>query len=170
MVADRTTLLPQTAPGRAPRTTPFQLDSSQTPAPFSQEELAALEALELPGSDGVPLESDRKRLQINLGLESLDEQWKERKYFFAGGNMFVYYSLSQAKDVVDEIKGRKRRQTAFRGPDMFVVLNIDGSYRRQKWVTWQEDSRTPDVIFEFLSPSTRGNDLGARGGINNFPI
>lgn len=82
----------------------------------------SLEALELPGSDGVPLESDRKRLQINLGLESLDEQWKERKDFFAGGNMFVYYSLSQAKDVVDEIKGSKRRLTAFRGPDMFARL------------------------------------------------
>lgn len=29
-------------------------------------------------------------------------------------------------------------------------------------MTWQEDSRTPDVIFEFLSPSTRGNDLGKK--------
>jgi len=40
-----------------------------------------------------------------------------------------------------------------------VVLNVDGSYRRQKWVTWEENGRYPDVIFEFLSPSTRKNDL-----------
>ena len=123
------------------------------------EALNTLMALELPGSDGEPLENERERLQIDLGLESLDYHWRERNDFYAGGNMFVYYSLRQALTVVDEIKDRKRPRTAFRGPDMFVVLDVDGSYRRQKWVTWEENGRYPDVIFEFLSPSTRKTDL-----------
>ena len=123
------------------------------------EALEALMALELPGSDGEPMENERERLQINLALELLEHHWRDRDDFYAGGNMFVYYSLKQALTVVDEIKDPKRPRTAFRGPDLFVVLNVDGSYRRQKWVTWEEDGRYPDVIFEFLSPSTRKNDL-----------
>jgi hypothetical protein len=39
-----------------------------------------------------------------------------------------------------------------------VVLHVDGSFRRQKWVVWEEEGRYPDVIFEFLSPSTRRAD------------
>jgi len=35
---------------------------------------------------------------------------------------------------------------------------VDGSFRRQKWVVWDEEGRYPDVIFEFLSPSTRRTD------------
>jgi len=123
------------------------------------EALNTLMALELPGSDGEQLENERERLQINLGLESLDYHWRERNDFYTGGNMFVYYSLRQALTVVDEIKDRKRPRSAFRGPDMFVVLDVDGGYRRQKWVTWEENGRYPDVIFEFLSPSTRKSDL-----------
>ncbi|MCP4702021.1 MAG: Uma2 family endonuclease, partial [Gammaproteobacteria bacterium] len=36
---------------------------------------------------------------------------------------------------------------------------VDGSYRRNKWVVWEEGGRYPDVIFEFFSPSTRHKDL-----------
>jgi len=116
-------------------------------------------ALELPGSDG-DRRNERERLQINLALKLLEHHWRDRDDFYAGsGNMFVYYSLRQALTIVDEVKDPKRPRRAFRGPDLFVVLNVDGSYRRQKWVTWEEDGRYPDVIFEFLSPSTRKNDL-----------
>ena len=55
--------------------------------------LEALMALDLPGSDGEPLENERERLQINLGIESLNHHWRERNDFYVGGNMFVYYSL-----------------------------------------------------------------------------
>ncbi|MGC9503305.1 Uma2 family endonuclease [Baaleninema sp.] len=42
----------------------------------------------------------------------------------------------------------------FRGPDFFVVLNVDGTRSRQGWVIWEEDGRYPDVIVELMSPST----------------
>jgi hypothetical protein len=41
-------------------------------------------------------------------------------------------------------------------------LDVDGSYRRQKWIVWEEEGNYPDVIFEYLSPSTRHNDLGPK--------
>jgi Putative restriction endonuclease len=75
-----------------------------------------------------------------------------------GGNMFVYYSPEQAHEILAEEADPARPRRAFRGPDLFVVLNVDGSFRRQKWVVWDEGGRYPDVIFEFLSPSTRRTD------------
>jgi Uma2 family endonuclease len=83
-----------------------------------------------------------------LLIDVVNHRWRDREDFFAGGNMFVYYSFRQV------------RQRDYKGPDFFVVKNIDGSYPRQKWVAWEEDSRLPDVIVELLSPSTAREDLG----------
>ena len=49
--------------------------------------------IDLPYDDGEPLESNWHRLQINLLGDALHQHWSERTDFFAGGNMFVYYSL-----------------------------------------------------------------------------
>ncbi len=130
----------------------------ETEAPF----LKALESADLPGEDGEPMENERERIQISLGIESLDHHWQDRNDFYTGGNMFVYYSLSQAQAVIEELKKPSLPKKTFRGPDMFVVFGVDGSYRRQKWVVWEEGWKYPDVIFEFLSPSTRSNDLGKK--------
>ncbi len=106
--------------------------------------------IELPSEDGEPLESHWHRLQINLLRDMLYQHWQGRTDFFAGGNMFVYYSLEQA------------RTRDYRGPDFFVVTGVDGSHPRRSWIVWQEGGRYPDVIIELLSPSTRTEDLGAK--------
>ena len=124
--------------------------------------LDALAQLELPGEDGEPMENERERIQINLGLDLIDQNWQDRDDFYAGGNMFVYFSTEQARAVTAEIKDPALPKKTFRGPDLFIVRNVDGSYRRQKWVVWDEDGHYPDVIFEFLSPSTRQRDLGEK--------
>ncbi len=118
-----------------------------------------LRGADLPGTDGEPMENEREGFQIQLGLDCLNQHWRDRDNFYTGGNMFVYYSIPQAKSVLEELAHPERPKKAFRGPDMFAVLNVDGSYRRQKWVVWEEQGRHPDVIFEFLSPSTRKTDL-----------
>ncbi|NEO86660.1 MAG: Uma2 family endonuclease [Spirulina sp. SIO3F2] len=100
--------------------------------------------------DGVPLESNRHRIAMNLLIASIYEAFTPRTDFFAGGNMFVYYSLKQ-------IKSRD-----FRGPDFFVVLDVDGTKERQGWVLWEEGGRYPDVIVELMSPSTAQIDLNAK--------
>ena len=120
-------------------------------------ELAVL-ALELPDSDGEPMENERERFQMLLLLDVLDQHWRGRQDYYAGGNMFVYYSAQQARQILAEEAEPARPRRAFRGPDLFVVKHVDGSFRRQKWVVWEEGGRYPDVIFEFLSPSTRRVD------------
>jgi Uma2 family endonuclease len=117
-------------------------------------ELAVL-TLDLPDSDGEPMENERDRLQMNLILDVLDHYWKDRQDFYVAGNMFLYYCSEQARQIIDEVAEPSRPRRAFRGPDVFIVLNVDGTIRRRKWVVWEEGGRYPDVIFEFLSPSTR---------------
>jgi Uma2 family endonuclease len=98
---------------------------------------------ELPYSDGIPLESDWHVLQMILLRLALTRHWAGRE-FFVGGDMFVYYS-------------EKRVFNAdFRGPDLFVVLDVPVR-RRKSWVVWQE-GKAPDLIIELMSPSTRELD------------
>lgn len=97
--------------------------------------------------DGEPLETNRHRIAINVLIRSLDQAYRDRNDFFTGGNMFIYYSSTQA------------RNRDFRGPDFFVVLDIDGSYPREGWVVWEEEGRYPDVIVELMSDSTATVDL-----------
>jgi len=106
--------------------------------------------LDLPAEDGVPLESDWHRSQMNLLIDVVKHIWRDRRDFFAGGNMFIYYSLQQA------------RTREYRGPDFFVIKGVDGSYLRDKWVVWEEDGRYPDVVVELMSPSTAREDLGPK--------
>jgi Uma2 family endonuclease len=96
--------------------------------------------------DGEPLESNRHRIAMNVLIDSVLQAFQDRDNFFAGGNMFVYYSRQQVMN------------QDFRGPDFFVVLDVDGSRERQGWVVWEEDGRYPDVIVELMSPSTARTD------------
>ena len=137
-----------------PVRTPIAIDPALLAA---HPELAVL-TLDLPGSDGEPMENEREYFQVVLLYEALEQYWHDRQDFYMGGNMFVYYSPEQAHEILAEEADPARPRRAFRGPDLFVVLNVDGSFRRQKWVVWDEGGRYPDVIFEFLSPSTRRID------------
>ncbi|MBW4688880.1 MAG: Uma2 family endonuclease [Komarekiella atlantica HA4396-MV6] len=100
--------------------------------------------------DAEPLESNRHRIAMNVLIRSLQQAWSDRNDYFVGGNMFVYYSRTQA------------RNQDSRGPDFFVALNVEGNRSRQGWVVWDEDGRYPDVIVELMSPSTRNVDIGEK--------
>ncbi|MEB3342476.1 Uma2 family endonuclease [Okeania sp.] len=103
--------------------------------------------------DGELLESKRHRIAMNLLIDSLYQRWSARKDFFVGGNMFIYYSSIQAKN------------RDFKGPDFFVVLNVQDDTARQGWVVWEENGRYPDVIVELTSPSTANVDIGKKKDI-----
>ena len=100
--------------------------------------------------DGVPLESNRHRVAMNVLIRSTQQALAGREDFFAGGSMFVYYSRDQAMN------------RDFRGPDFFVALGVAGDRDRQGWVVWEEGGRYPDVIVELLSPSTAATDRGVK--------
>ncbi|MCW5850320.1 MAG: Uma2 family endonuclease, partial [Anaerolineae bacterium] len=98
---------------------------------------------ELPYSDGVPMESERHFLQMQLLIDTLKTAWSDRDVYI-GGNMFVYFSLQQV------------RNRDFRGPDFFVVLDVPRG-ERKSWVIWEE-GKGPDVVIELLSESSAEED------------
>jgi Uma2 family endonuclease len=96
----------------------------------------------LPDGDGVPMETERHKKQMDLLVDSLEPWLGERGY--VGGNMFVYFSLKQLKN------------EDFKGPDVFVTLGL-GNQERKSWVVWEE-GKSPDIVIELLSESTAQSD------------
>jgi Uma2 family endonuclease len=86
---------------------------------------------------------------MTLLIQSLATAWHDRDDFYVGGNMFIYFSETQV------------RNNDFRGPDVFVVLDTERR-ERKAWVVWEEDGRTPDVVIELLSDSTKSVDFGVK--------
>ncbi len=114
------------------------------------DQTLSLPPTNLPYDDGEPLETNRHRIAMNVLIDSLHQAYQGRNDYFAGGNMFVYYSSEQIKN------------NDFRGPDFFAVLNIDGNQERRSWIVWEEQGRYPDVIVELLSDSTASQDRGEK--------
>ena len=114
---------------------------------------------ELVYDDGKPLETDWHTLELPLLRELIGQAMAEhgRTDFFVGTNIFVYYSVEQARDVAEEVR-KNLPERAFRGPDVFWVGGVDPDRERKVWIAWEEDGRLPDVIFEMLSPSTAKKD------------
>lgn len=115
-----------------------------------QEHLAQLSELELPAEDGIPLETNWHRIAMNLLIDSVHYRWRDRNDYFVGGNMFIYFHIEQVS----------RRD--YRGPDFFLVKDVDGTQNRDSWIVWEEAGRYPDVIIELASPSTIHVDLGTK--------
>jgi Uma2 family endonuclease len=126
--------------------------SDSTEYPITLEEL--LPNLPLAETDGEPLESIWHRDQISFLLAILRHHWHDRDDFFVGGNTFVYYSVDQARDILEN----QNRATAYRGPDFFYVSNVPRNTSRKFWVVWEEGGRYPDLIIELLSPTTKITD------------
>ena len=99
---------------------------------------------DLPCDDGVPMETQRHKLQMDLLIETLQPWLAGRPDGYVGGNMFLYYSLAQV------------RNQDFMGPDMFAVVDV-AKGERKSWVVWEE-GKGPDVVVELLSSSTAQAD------------
>ena len=102
---------------------------------------------DLPCDDGEPMETARHRDQMWTLLYSLQTHWADQTDYYAGGNMFIHY----------DPQNRRR----FRGPDLFLVLDVENR-ERKSWVVWHEGMRFPDLIIELLSDSTRAVDKGEK--------
>jgi Uma2 family endonuclease len=120
--------------------TPAQLEALGVEWPPTEDEL--------PYDDGMPMETQRHALQLQLLMDPLRLFYTDRQDAYVGGNMFVYFSLDQV------------RHQDFRGPDFFVVLGVP-KRERKSWVVWQE-GKGPDVVIELLSDSTAAQDKGEK--------
>jgi Uma2 family endonuclease len=105
---------------------------------------------ELPFDDGEPMETLFHDAQDALLKDTLLDAWAERRDFLVAGNLFVYFSAHQL------------RNNDFRGPDVMVVLDVDGTKERKSWVAWEEGGRLPDVVIEVTSESTAHVDRGEK--------
>jgi Uma2 family endonuclease len=128
---------------------------------MSQPAAAALAPLpfELVYEDGEPLETEWHTFELPLLREVIGQAMAEqgRADFYAGMNMFVYYSVEQARKVSEE-ESKGLQKKAFRGPDVFWVGGVDPDRERRIWIAWEEGGRLPDVIFEMLAPATAKKD------------
>ncbi|MCP5495774.1 MAG: Uma2 family endonuclease [Leptospiraceae bacterium] len=104
----------------------------------------------LPCDDGIPLETPVHRENMNILIDSAEFVMGNRKDFFAGGNMFLYFNPQELKN------------QDMRGPDFFLVKGVDGKKERKTWTLWEENWKFPDVIVELLSESTYQVDLGIK--------
>jgi Uma2 family endonuclease len=136
----------------------LQRNDSEREHAMSQPAVTALAPLpldfELVFEDGEPLDNEWHTIQIPLLKEVIGERMEElgRRDFYVGGDMFVYYSVEQAREVA------RTKKAEFRGPDVFFVEGVEPDRNRKGWVSWEEGGRLPDVIVELLSPTTKKID------------
>jgi Uma2 family endonuclease len=147
-----------TKPKRKPRT---KRKAEPTPLPeHIRASLERLQQLKLPSGDGDRMESDWHVVSITLLDELVRNHLGEPNNYFCGGNMFIYYSLQQAKEIEEYVEAETpKRKPRFKGPDFFLVKGVDGTKPRDSWVVWNEDGRYPDLVVEFISSSTRQKDV-----------
>lgn len=105
---------------------------------------------ELPCEDGVPMETPKHRQQMSLLIESLQAHLHDRPDVYIGGNMGVYFSMTQVKN------------NDFRAPDFFVAFDVVQGRERKSWVVWEEDGVAPGVVIELLSETTEREDRGRK--------
>lgn len=118
--------------------------------PFPLLDFSALDRLptdaDLPYSDGVPMDNWWHGLAVSILIDSIECHWQGRQDFFAGGDMFMYFSTEQVFN------------RDFRGPDFFVVRGVDRNRPRNSWVSWHEGGRLPNVIIELPSDTSGHTD------------
>jgi Uncharacterized protein conserved in cyanobacteria, COG4636 len=152
------TQLATAKPKRKPRAK--RQDTPQPcPAPIAAS-LQQLQQLKLPSGDGDKMESDWHVVSIALLDELVRNHLGAPQNYFCGGNMFIYYSVEQAKEIEEYVEAETvARKPRYKGLDFFLVKDVDGTKPRESWVVWQEDGRYPDLVVEFISPSTRRKDV-----------
>jgi len=97
-----------------------------------------------PTSDGRPMaETDQHRDQMVDLIESLKIRYKPHRKVYVSGNLVLYY-----------VEGDKRKHLS---PDVFLVKGIL-NHPRDYYLLWEE-RKSPNVVFEIASKSTRNEDL-----------
>jgi Uma2 family endonuclease len=75
--------------------------------------------------------------------------FRRRDDVYVGSDMFWYYE-----------EGNLMKRLA---PDVFVAFGVNTAERRT-WLVWEE-KKTPEVVMEITSRSTRAEDLGSKKGL-----
>ncbi len=142
----------ESEPSLSPSTSPST--STTDPLPESGERLKAWDPGPL--SNEPEMEGVFHVLTFFYLMSSLRWFWREKKNWFAIGNLSVFYPEYSRR------AGRTiRKKLSFRGPDFFVALGVDPNLPRNSWVV-EREGKYPDVIVEILSKSTAKKDRGEK--------
>jgi Uma2 family endonuclease len=100
-------------------------------------------AVHYPSSDGLPMaDNDASRTQMENIEFALKNWFKSDPKVYVTANFLVYY-----------VEGDKRKVVA---PDVFLVRDVP-NHQRDTYLVWEE-GKTPDVVFEFTSRSSKHLD------------
>jgi hypothetical protein len=94
----------QTATAKPKRKTHQAAGRNPTAARTHPASLEQLQQLKLPPGDGDRMESDWHVVSISLLDELVRNHLGEPTHYFCGGNMFIYYSLQQAKEIEEYVE------------------------------------------------------------------
>src|SRR6516225_8390196 len=96
-----------------------------------------------PTSDGKPMAEtdDHRYLMVDL-IETQRMHFEAVPNVYVSGNLLMYY-----------VRGNPRKHIS---PDVFVVFGVP-KHNRDYYLVWEE-GKSPDVVFELTSKSTRMED------------
>ena len=107
-------------------------------------------AIEYPESDDEPMtDKDLNRFAMEDTEFVLREHFRRWPDVYVSANLFIYYTEGDAQDRV--------------APDVFVIKGIGGQ-PREKILLWEEKI-PPQVVFEFVSRTSRVRDRGSKLGL-----
>lgn len=111
---------------------------------------AARTTVYYPESDGKPMAETDTHINLLIYLhQALADYFRNDPNVYVAGNLFVYYQKGVPTKVV--------------APDNFVVKGVP-KHNRRIYKVWEE-GKSPDVVFELTSRSTRREDLGSKKDI-----
>lgn len=112
--------------------------------PFTRP--ATGDEIDYPSGDNRPVGETPRHINNMVKLrDALDRHYADDPNFFAAANMFVYY-----------VPGERLKHVS---PDVFVVFGVPRDKPRKKYLVWEEGGRTPDLVIELTSASTRDEDV-----------
>jgi Uma2 family endonuclease len=104
-------------------------------------------------------ESDFQRDWLLHSVSVLDLYFADRPDIYVSGNLLVYYERGKPSSVV--------------APDVFVICGVP-KRRRRIFKVWEEGGKTPDMVIEITSDTTRREDevkkpaLYSRLGVHEY--
>jgi Uma2 family endonuclease len=103
-------------------------------------------SLELPDSDGMPVDNEDQNFLPNLLLFLLEYLWEDRDDWYFGVDMAIYHTT-----------GVNPRIPVV--PDGFLSLGVErrkGGKSRRSYVTWEEEGIVPKLVIEMVSHTPGG--------------
>jgi Uma2 family endonuclease len=103
-------------------------------------------SLELPDSDGMPVDNEDQNFLPNLLLFLLEYLWEDRNDWYFGVDMGVYHTTGVNPKIPVV-------------PDAFLSLGVErrkGGKSRRSYVTWEEDGIIPKLVIEMVSHTPGG--------------